>query len=148
MVVLRNEFGSVLRDARLRQGRTLREVSKDAKVSLGYLSEIERGQKEASSELLSSICAALQLTLSQVLAEVTERVSVAEKMVVPDTIPADFYAGMLAASPNLRNSSRLPTHNRSRVLGNRTQNKMYVPNAPDAFANRQTSRARELAPVG
>ena len=52
MVVLRHEIGDVLRDVRQRQGRTLREVSHSARVSLGYLSEVERGQKEASSELL------------------------------------------------------------------------------------------------
>ncbi|HSN35170.1 MAG TPA: helix-turn-helix transcriptional regulator, partial [Arthrobacter sp.] len=61
MVVLRHEIGDVLRDVRQRQGRTLREVSHSARVSLGYLSEVERGQKEASSELLSSICSALDV---------------------------------------------------------------------------------------
>ena len=65
MVVLRHEIGDVLRDVRQRQGRTLREVSHSARVSLGYLSEVERGQKEASSELLSSICTALDVPLSQ-----------------------------------------------------------------------------------
>ena len=53
MILLRREIGDVLRDARQRQGRTLREVSSAAQVSLGYLSEVERGQKEASSELLA-----------------------------------------------------------------------------------------------
>src|SRR5690625_6133539 len=64
MPVLREEIGYVLRDVRQRQGRTLREVSHDARVSLGYLSEVERGQKEASSELLSAITAALDIPLS------------------------------------------------------------------------------------
>jgi len=63
MVVLRREIGDVLRDARQRQGRTLREVSSAARVSLGYLSEVERGQKEASSELLNSICEALDVPM-------------------------------------------------------------------------------------
>ena len=63
-LLLREEIGDVLRSARLEQGRTLREVSSRAKVSLGYLSEVERGQKEASSELLASICKALDLPLS------------------------------------------------------------------------------------
>lgn len=107
MVVLRSEFGGVLRDVRQQQGRTLREVSKDAKVSLGYLSEVERGQKEASSELLSAICEALQLPLSQVLQEVTNRVTLAEQMNIPDTIPADFYQGLLSRSPALRTDNRL-----------------------------------------
>ena len=59
MVLLRHLLGDALRRLRLRQGRTLREVSAAARVSLGYLSEVERGQKEASSELLAAICSAL-----------------------------------------------------------------------------------------
>jgi transcriptional regulator with XRE-family HTH domain len=65
--LLREVIGDVLRQARLSQGRTLREVSDDARVSLGYLSEVERGRKEASSELLSAICGALEVPLSRVL---------------------------------------------------------------------------------
>ncbi len=90
MVVLRREIGDVLRDARQRQGRTLREVSGLARVSLGYLSEVERGQKEASSELLSSICGALAVPLSTVLREVSDRVAEAEGVTVPDTIPPEI----------------------------------------------------------
>ena len=74
VVLLRQEIGDVLRDARRRQGRTLREVSSVARVSLGYLSEVERGQKEASTELLASICGALDVPLSSVLHEVSRRV--------------------------------------------------------------------------
>ncbi|MCL1871467.1 MAG: helix-turn-helix domain-containing protein [Promicromonosporaceae bacterium] len=96
MVVLRREIGDVLRDARQRQGRTLREVSSAARVSLGYLSEVERGQKEASSELLGSICEALDVPLSLVLREVSDRIAIAEGLAIPDTIPADFVAGLLA----------------------------------------------------
>src|SRR3984957_19198777 len=72
MVLLRQLLGDVLRRLRLRQGRTLREVSASARVSLGYLSEVERGQKEASSELLAAICGALGTPLSQVFREVSE----------------------------------------------------------------------------
>jgi transcriptional regulator with XRE-family HTH domain len=90
MVVLRHEIGDVLRDVRQRQGRTLREVSHSARVSLGYLSEVERGQKEASSELLSSICSALEVPLSGMLREVSDRVAVAEGVAVPDTVPQEF----------------------------------------------------------
>jgi transcriptional regulator with XRE-family HTH domain len=90
MVVLRHEIGDVLRDVRQRQGRTLREVSHSARVSLGYLSEVERGQKEASSELLSSICSALDFPLSGMLREVSDRVAVAEGVAVPDTVPQEF----------------------------------------------------------
>lgn len=78
MVLLRHLLGDVLRRLRLRQGRTLREVSASARVSLGYLSEVERGQKEASSELLSAICTALDTPLSHVLREVSDNFALAE----------------------------------------------------------------------
>jgi transcriptional regulator with XRE-family HTH domain len=78
MILLRHLLGDALRRLRLRQGRTLREVSATARVSLGYLSEVERGQKEASSELLASICEALGAPLSQVLREVSDNFALAE----------------------------------------------------------------------
>jgi transcriptional regulator with XRE-family HTH domain len=91
--VLRQEIGDVLRDVRQRQGRTLREVSHHARVSLGYLSEVERGQKEASSELLSSICGALNVPMSLMLREVSDRIALQEGVHIPDHIPADLEAG-------------------------------------------------------
>lgn len=99
MVLLRQEIGDVLRHARRRQGRTLREVSSVARVSLGYLSEVERGQKEASSELLASICGALEVPLSSVLHEVSQRVAAAEAPAVtgvhvPDTVPDGLADGL------------------------------------------------------
>jgi transcriptional regulator with XRE-family HTH domain len=107
VVLLRQEIGDVLRDARRRQGRTLREVSSVARVSLGYLSEVERGQKEASSELLASICGALDVPLSSVLHTVSRRVAQVEHvdpealdvagLQVPDTVPDG-----LAPDVNLR----------------------------------------------
>src|ERR671938_1537983 len=72
MTLLRTQLGNSLRGHRLRQRRTLRDVSGKARVSLGYLSEIERGQKEASSELLASICDALDVELADLLAEVSD----------------------------------------------------------------------------
>lgn len=92
MIVLRQQIGDVLRAVRQRQGKTLREVSSAARVSLGYLSEVERGQKEASSELLFSICAALDIPVSIVLREVSDRVAILEGISVPDMLPADFTA--------------------------------------------------------
>ena len=77
-MLLRELIGESLREERVAQGRTLREVSKVAQVSLGYLSEVERGQKEASSELLSSICRALDLPLSVVLILVSEKLALVE----------------------------------------------------------------------
>jgi transcriptional regulator with XRE-family HTH domain len=70
-VLLRDALGETLRDARTRQNRTLRDVSTAANVSLGYLSEVERGRKEASSELLASICDALDVELHDVLSSVS-----------------------------------------------------------------------------
>lgn len=74
----------MLRTARQQQGRTLREVSSTARVSLGYLSEVERGQKEASSELLASICGALDVPLANVLLEVSHRMAPAGRITRPD----------------------------------------------------------------
>ena len=97
MPVLRNEIGDVLRDARLAQGKTLRDISSGARVSLGYLSEVERGQKEASSELLASISDALEVPMSAILREVSDRFESAESLSgvtvmpttssIPDTVP-------------------------------------------------------------
>jgi transcriptional regulator with XRE-family HTH domain len=78
MAVLRRLIGDALRRERLAQHRTLREVSGSARVSLGYLSEVERGQKEASSELLAAICEALDVPLSRVLHEVSGELALAE----------------------------------------------------------------------
>jgi transcriptional regulator with XRE-family HTH domain len=75
MVLVRRLIGDVLRRRRVEQGRTLREVSAAARVSLGYLSEVERGRKEASSELLAAICLALDLPMSEVLREVSDEMS-------------------------------------------------------------------------
>ena len=100
MVVLRRTIGDVLRDERRGQQRTLREVSSTARVSLGYLSEVERGQKEASSELLASICGALEVPLSEVLGEVTRRIAVEEGVRRPfaaeGIIPTPASKGVLA----------------------------------------------------
>ena len=90
-VLLREVIGDVLRDARTSQGRTLREVSDTARVSLGYLSEVERGQKEASSELLNAICGALDVSLSDVLRRVSDRVE-AHEIVTPFPVVAPVAA--------------------------------------------------------
>jgi len=106
MVLLRQLLGDVLRRLRLRQGRTLREVSASARVSLGYLSEVERGQKEASSELLSAICGALNTPLSQVFREVSDNFALAELQNEPVLsiprepglrVPADASVGRSSA---------------------------------------------------
>lgn len=78
MVLFRRLLGDVLRERRVELGLTLREVSAEARVSLGYISEIERGQKEASSELLASLCGALDTPLSEVLRDVSDAVALEE----------------------------------------------------------------------
>ncbi len=86
MVLLRSHIGQTLRAARRDQNRTLRDVARQARVSLGYLSEVERGQKDASSELLNAICNALGLSLSIVITDVAREISAYEavKLVVVD----------------------------------------------------------------
>ncbi|WP_102142479.1 transcriptional regulator ClgR [Mycobacterium hubeiense] len=87
--LLREVIGDVLRRARTEQGRTLREVSDSARVSLGYLSEVERGRKEASSELLSAICGALDVPLSRVLSDAGDELAREERAAaVPETVSA------------------------------------------------------------
>lgn len=90
-VLLREAIGDRLRRTRTFQSRTLREVSRSARVSLGYLSEVERGRKEASSELLASICDALDLPLDELLRGVAGDLGPVYQP-VPDTVPADLVA--------------------------------------------------------
>jgi transcriptional regulator with XRE-family HTH domain len=85
-VLLREAIGDRLRHARTNQRRTLREVSRSARVSLGYLSEVERGRKEASSELLAAICDALELPLSELLYHVAT--DLGALTAVEDAVPA------------------------------------------------------------
>ena len=99
MAVLRTLLGEALRTTRLSQERTLREVSSAARVSLGYLSEVERGQKEASSELLASICRALGVRLSDVLRDVSESLSVIEADPAPVLVPHTVPVGVPALEP-------------------------------------------------
>lgn len=90
MVLVRQELGDVLRDFRLQKGRTLRQVAGRASVALGYLSEVERGQKEASSEILASVADALDVPISIIMREVSDRLALLEGVTIPDTVPADF----------------------------------------------------------
>lgn len=107
MVLVRQEIGDVLRDFRLQKAMTLRQVASRASVALGYLSEVERGQKEASSEILASVADALDTPISVIMREVGDRIAVIEGVTfdatptyetVPDTLPdelvAEFDAGL------------------------------------------------------
>ena len=93
MVLFRRILGDVLRAQRMQRGMTLREVSAGARVSLGYISEIERGQKEASSELLASLCSALDVALSDVLRDVSDEVAVQERALEIAATPIPVTAG-------------------------------------------------------
>jgi transcriptional regulator with XRE-family HTH domain len=101
MSLLRRELGAVLRRHREEQHRTLRSVAADAGVSLGYLSEVERGVKEASSELLAAICRALGVSLPVVLVEVADALFLAEA--APSPVRVGFVPSSLtpAAAPPL-----------------------------------------------
>jgi len=92
MVLVRQEIGDVLRDVRQRKGHTLRQVASRASVALGYLSEVERGQKEASSEILASVAEALDVPISTIMREVADRLALSEGVRVPDTVPAELVA--------------------------------------------------------
>jgi transcriptional regulator with XRE-family HTH domain len=93
-MLIRQEIGDVLRDFRQRQNQTLRQVASRANVALGYLSEIERGQKEASSEILASLADALNTPVSVILREVADRMALVEGITVPDVIPDSVTASV------------------------------------------------------
>jgi transcriptional regulator with XRE-family HTH domain len=100
MAILRAALGAVIRRRRIAQGRTLRDVAAAARVSLGYLSEIERGQKEASSELLAAICAALGVPLSEIFRELSDELAVVEAMAAlsDEVVTAHVERGVVAAA--------------------------------------------------
>ena len=98
MVLVRQEIGDVLRDVRLQKAFTLRQVAQRASVALGYLSEVERGQKEASSEILASVADALEVPLSMIMREVGDRLAVFEgvyDMQAPYTAAIDVEAAQV-----------------------------------------------------
>lgn len=103
MIVMREVIGEELRRRRQDQGRTLREVSGAAAVSLGYLSEVERGHKEASSELLAAICDALDISLSELLSSVSTQLAHRElQHTAPTTrLPDMVVAGGIPARRSL-----------------------------------------------
>ena len=87
--LLRRLVGSILREQRERQRRTLRDVAEDARVSVAYLSEVERGRKEASSEVLAAVCRALGLRLVDLVGTAHAQLALAEgRLVVDLTAPA------------------------------------------------------------
>lgn len=129
MILLRRLLGDVLRRQRQRQGRTLREVSSSARVSLGYLSEVERGQKEASSELLSAICDALDVRMSELMREVSDELA--------------RRAGPVCCS----DPQRARTHAGSTDAGFRVGDRCATGTGDHQGARRGGGRRRRLSPV-
>ena len=105
--LLRTMLGDALRRARQAQGRTLADVSAAARVSVPYLSELERGRKEASSEVLAAICDGLRVDLADLLAEVgrdlalsrARPVQVIRLGLVPLTVPGSGASPVREATP-------------------------------------------------
>lgn len=97
-MLLREALGESLRRVRTQQGRTLREVSTGARVSLGYLSEVERGQKEASSELLAAICDALDVEIADLLLDVGNAMRPEETMRPAEPVAAEAADTALSAT--------------------------------------------------
>ncbi len=135
MVLLRHLLGDALRRLRLRQGRTLREVSATARVSLGYLSEVERGRKEASSELLASICDALGAPLSQVLREVSDGFALAELQNEP-AFGVPLEPALAGARPSPR--SPRPRRRRGRLV-RRLRGAVRLPQSPRPQRRRRSA---------
>ena len=119
--MLRRLIGDVLRRHRIRQTRTLRDVSSAAGVSLGYLSEVERGRKEASSELLAAICGALDVSMSDVLREVSDDLAREERRV--RLAPVGFGSSAAATLPKVavRPVAGIPPHHPARPLAEPAQ---------------------------
>jgi transcriptional regulator with XRE-family HTH domain len=144
MVLLRRMIGDALRARRQAQQRTLREVSTAANVSLGYLSEIERGQKEASSELLSSICDALGAQLSDVLREVSDTMALAEQ-VSDVAVPAEetpVRTAVAAPAPDTAPAARAATakaSNAKAVAGGAVAGKAVAGGATEAVTDGRVS---------
>lgn len=110
--LLRTLVGHVLRRHRLEQQRTLADVARAARVSMPYLSEVERGRKEVSSEVLAAVCDALRIALSDLLAEVWRDLA-ADSDLVPRPDPTDGRPGLRAvpgsgAAPGSRGLEPVP----------------------------------------
>ena len=76
------------------------KASSSARVSLGYLSEVERGQKEPSSELLAAICGALDVELSELFREVTDTLYREEKLALRTNLVGSGTHSRIATAPS------------------------------------------------
>jgi transcriptional regulator with XRE-family HTH domain len=96
-MLLRHAFGYVLRKRRLERGKTLRELAQEARISLPYLSEIERGRKEASSEILWALCRVLDITEQQLLEDVAAEYALVAEVSRHEVVSLRPTAELLAA---------------------------------------------------
>lgn len=124
--LLRKLVGDVLRRHRLQQRRTLADVARAARVSMPYLSEIERGRKEASSEVLGAVCAALLMDLADLV----------------DAVGRDLAKD--TAFPRSRAAAEDRAQDRSRALAE----DRAADRAPEAEAAPSTAPAEATASVG
>ena len=109
--LLRRLVGSILREQRERQRRTLRDVAEDARVSVAYLSEVERGRKEASSEVLAAVCRALGLRLVDLVGTAHAQLALAEgRLVVDLTAPPAAADPAASARHELASVTTLTAH--------------------------------------
>lgn len=140
MILLRRMLGEVLRRHRTDQHRTLRDVSDSARVSLGYLSEVERGQKEPSSELLASICSALESPLSTVLREASDEILLAETEAAmtgrrtQSRVLSRRIGSRLVVAPQVPNPTDGAGHHGSGVDGSRVDGSTVDPRLTGAAA--------------
>ncbi|SCE84595.1 Helix-turn-helix domain-containing protein [Micromonospora echinospora] len=135
MSLLRRVIGGVLRRLRVRQGRTLREVAEVAGVSVPYLSEVERGRKEASSEVLAAICRALGIRLSDLLEEARDDLRRVEPR-TPVTPPRVPTGRRLPTGPRPVPTGPRPAPAARPTAGGSTCPTSRVPNARAAVGRR------------
>lgn len=146
MTLLRRVLGEALRGQRLRQRRTLREVSGAARVSLGYLSEVERGQKEASSELLASICEALDVRMSDLLREVSDTMRRSERAGELARVPTRTLVPAGVGAPRQLPPARRPSADESGFLDREAGAEPVEPvDVPAAPLEREPARAGAAA---
>ncbi|MFF1571154.1 helix-turn-helix domain-containing protein [Leifsonia sp. NPDC058292] len=100
-MLLRHAIGAVLRRLRLERGKTLRELSESSRISLPYLSEVERGRKEASSEILASLCRVLDVTEQELLARVAAEYATRELVLATSVHPAFDAPRVPSQAPQL-----------------------------------------------
>lgn len=87
-MLFRSALGEVLRESRSAAGLSLRHAARAAGISLGYLSEVERGHKEISSELLTAVCGTLGTDVSDIIRAAADRMSPLLGLSEPLTIVA------------------------------------------------------------